>query len=430
MNNQNQLIPNEQDGLPQIQQIIQPLFYAAASTALSFLFEVIGNYLYQPSSLDNENKNVDELSSEGLFDGQLHDLLTKLDSSQEKQEIINKFIDDNFTEITNHPRRSDLVSNIQDILSSSDTELIKDQDKSSKLIFFFDDLKRSGLPKTFNKFAKILVAKKMSDIILCDPKYGGYMNHLCFNQEFKLLTSLLEGSDPDIIGKQRVRSIAKKKDSGHLNANLLECSAIMGTVATDKYLEEITKLYSKFPPKKMILTYLMLNPESFKEIFNYEYFEERKRKNKPLVITDFNLGFVKESMDDVDLHHRTKYTKNGYEGTTLEDFTVDSIKLYNALKEGKGIMVKKEMLDSLNSFFFQMRELVDDKMKDQILIAKGNAVGIVKSALADQKSIKDVAEDNVRQNLKYLKETLEKIEKPSQNPFSPKVSSSQKTAKL
>ena len=289
------------------------------------------------------------------------------------------------------------------------------------------------MPETFNKVVKIVVAKKMSDLILNYPRYGGYMNHLCFHQEFELLESLLEGSSKDIIGEERLKSLAESSDTGHLTANLLQCSAIMGTVANDGYLKKITDIYSKYPPKKIVNEYLMLNPENFKKIFQPEYFKERKiNKNQKLLksIQDFDTDFVRETMGDVDLHPLTLDKEGGFQKTTIEKRTNDIKELYNALKEGRGIMVKKNTLDSLRLLFSEKGEEIDDKIEEQILVVRGNAVGIIKSAIGDQKSIEDVARDNVEENLKYLKETLTAILKPGETLSKPAIEKNQKSPEL
>ena len=175
MNDQNQLIPNEQGDLPQINEMLKPIFFAIFSTALSVgvsrISDIVSQFylgnkeklgtaveekdseaLVGAKSEDSLSKTdqiinitpkneieIKELNPEKLFDIQLQNLLSKLDSSENNQEIIDKFINDNFKEIKSHPLKHDLVSNIQEFLSSTDDEFITNRQKKSDYIIFLQN---------------------------------------------------------------------------------------------------------------------------------------------------------------------------------------------------------------------------------------------------------------------------------------------------
>lgn len=388
------------------------------TTALYYL--IFGNFF---SFLDKTllSKSTQQTNPDKIFDNELNVLLSDLDRADNKENVILKFIADNFKEIGHHHQKNDITNNIKEFLSSTDQELMSNPSKNSKLHNFFNQLKASNMPETIEKVAKIVSAKKMSDIILRHHFGAGYSNHLCFNQDFKILNLLFDGVDVDLIGAERVKSLTEIDDTAHLQANILECSAIMSSVAPKKFTKKVIDLYSQFYPKNKFRTnYLMLDPDDFKRIFTtdkFETFSNTTLRKAIKYISVIKPNFALNQMMDVDLHPYTLPRDSGYEVTTLERETNDINELYEALNAGKAISIKDARLKILENHFSEQNNVITEHMRDRILVTKGNRVGIVTSAIGDQKSIGDVVIKNVDENKKYMNDILNGIlEKKRQEP--------------
>lgn len=426
----------------QLHTIILAAIKPLATTALAYLIPILYHRLF-PNTPQNQysileetlpNESTQQTNPDQIFDIALKNLLSNLDQSDNKKEVILGFINDNFNELADHHHKDEITNNIKEFLSSTDQELMLNPSKNSVLHKFFNELKASSMPKTIEKVAKIVSAKKMSDIILKHTFGSGYMNHLCFNQDFAILNLLLGGVDVDLIGAERVKSLTEVDDTAHLQANILECASIMSSVAPKEFLKNIIDLYSQFYPQDNLRNnYLMLNPDYFKRIFTTDRFETfsdttlQKAINKLSKITP---DFALDQMRDVDLHPYTLHRDTGYEVTTLEKQTFDMEELYEALNAGKAISIKDEGLRILEYYFFKHNSVITEDMRDRILAVKGFRVGIVTSAIGDQESIGDVVKENVNENKKYMNDILERIlEKRRQEP-STKPSSTSGEAQL
>ena len=283
------------------------------------------------------------------------------------------------------------------------------------------------------------------DVLNLDT-YAGYPTHLIFNQNFKIITGLLENLDR--ADETKVANLLKREDTADYSATILDAASLMGSVATPEFLNVVTKLYSALasdhPSFIKLKEYsFMLPSKNFKEIFTEDYlkslseekYTELSKMTSALLLKiqsseEIWKRDLEKFMEGYDLNPCVNFRKNGYDGTTLENLNQFQA-MYHTLIRGGCISIKKEG-DSISLFKKYMVQFAGISYKEanrwisdesKVTLVEGNIQGSV--PLGDGSTIFSFIEEQIKNNLEYIKNNLDKIKESKVSPRSSGVAEPQ-----
>jgi hypothetical protein len=405
----------------------------AVATAFNLVTAFALSYLFAPTaeavrSCNKASKKLDDLKSE-LIEGQYSKLVQDVEQNpQNKVRLVGQFVDDVFGDMkSKYPKhyvniKSDLSSIIIDKNANFVPELIQ---------FFRQNNRYDAIEKVFF----LLDKKNIIPDVLNLKHFAGYPTHLIFNQNFKMVTGLLEYLDERNEG--RVIEILTNKDNGIFNATILDATSLIGSVATPEFLNVVTELYSSLAYNNPSFVEikeqnLMLPNENFQKIFTEDYFQSLSAKNSKklsrlLAKNESSRKILGEKIDELverfDLNPCTPYKEGGYEGTTLKDVGEFQTML-DTLKRGGCISIRE---DAKQNFLKFMKSQVHKKIA-QKLMSDGSKITVVSGfiqgsvALGDGPTISSFIEEQIKNNLEYIQKNLDKIRESKASKVSPKSS--------
>jgi hypothetical protein len=256
---------------------------------------------------------------------------------------------------------------------------------------------------------------------------GIFSTHLCFNQNFRIITGLLENLEG--ISENKVGEMLQTKDRGLFNATILDSTSLMASVAPPDFMKIVTKLYSQLASKshssiKIKKNNLMLPSENFQEIFTEDYFKSLSPKELEKLSKLASRSFtrddldkdIKELMKKYELDPNTVYKKEGYHDTTLNLEGYD--RMFETLERGGLINIKAENKQNFFDFLTSRtgrenaQKIIDDEEKiNYIYSCREGSVPIS----AGQKISSFAAEQFIR-NLEYIQSNLDKIKESKASP--------------
>jgi hypothetical protein len=274
-----------------------------------------------------------------------------------------------------------------------------------------------------------LINKKGIIPDVLNKKYasGIFSTHLCFNQNFNLITILLENLEG--VRKNNVSEMLQKTDYGLFNATILDATSLMGSVTTPEFLNVVTKLYSQLALEsqsslKIKKFNLMLPSENFQEIFTEDYFKSLSPKeleklsklaSRSFPIDDLDKA-IKELMNKYELNPNTIYKKEGYQDTTLNIEGYEG--MFETIKKGGHINIKGEKKQNFLDFLVEkigreeaLKIMEDEKKVTYIHSCKEGSI-----AISAGQNISSFVAEQFMKNLEYIQSNLDKIKESKASP--------------
>jgi hypothetical protein len=395
-----------------LKTIITSTTSVIASFSSYYLYKYFIEFFTKDSSKTLETKDP----SEGLaFRIKFRKLLEQIHKNETNPNDSNldKFIVDNFKEIENY--KENFIDNLKKIIFANSNPFQNHETKK-----FIEKLAKEGkgIENSLKQILEIIDEKKIAnDFIESNLFSGNFIASLIYNKNFKLLHKFLQNLDPQKIDEEKISDILEAKDNYLFNADLLTSASIMSCVASQDFLSKVEELYTKFPPKQINLHFFMLDSKHFSRIFESVIYSVLKNDDNAMINhlikvlnheNDNIKDFINDAFRKTNLIGSLKYTESGYEDSILSQSTNDLKIRYEALKSGSGIIIYQDEYFKLNAMMSKDEETFD-KFEDRIIISKNLQKGIFACASQSEKSIADVAKENIRQNVKIFIEISQKI---------------------
>jgi hypothetical protein len=403
-------------------------FNLATALALSYLFAPTAEAVKSCSEASKEGGDLKSKNLKILEDKYQRLVENIAKSPQSERILVGQFVDDVFggmrSEYSKH------YENIKNDLSSIIID--KNVNVVPNLIKSFGENNRYDV---IEKVFFLLDKKNIISDVLNLKHFAGYPTHLIFNQNFKMVTGLLEYLDESNEG--RFIEILTNKDNSIFSSTILDATSLIGSVATPEFLDVVTKLYSSLAYNypsfiKLKEQNLMLPSENFQEIFTEDYFKslspiELKKLSKLVAKIESSRKILGDGIDELverfDLNPCTPYKEGGYEGTTLKDVGKFQTML-DTLKEGGCISIREDAKkDFLNFMKSQLHKKIATKLmsdESKITVVSGYIQGSV--ALGDGPTISSFIDKQINSNLEYIQNNLDKIKALKVSKVSPEPS--------
>ena len=397
----------------------------AVATAFSLVTAFALAYLFKPTVFETEKRDGDfskkggDLKSQKLefLQDQYQRLVENIATSPQNELILaGQFVDGVFGDLkSSYPKHyENIKKDLLSIVVDKNVGVVK-----NLMLSFKSDNRYDVIENIFF----LLNKKGIIPDVLNLKEDCGYSTHLCFNQNFKIITGLLKnlkGSD-----ETSVIEVLTKKDTCPLKATILDATSLMGSVATPEFLKVVTKLYSDLAsthPSLITINKhkLTLPSENFKEIFTEDYFKSISSENfkKLLKFTSRLFSTIKsheqsldESIDQLmrryDLNPCTPYKEGGYEDTTVKGLWEYQAML-DTLKSGGCISIREDTKSQFLEFMKtqisdqEARKLMNDENK--VSVVAGRGVGSI--AISTGQNISSFVAEQFIRNLEYVRENL------------------------
>lgn len=397
----------------------------AVTTALISVIPFVFNYLSKlivDGTLEKDvepSKKVDDLKLKSLED-KYQELVKNIATSPQNERILaGQFLEDVFGNLKSQYQMhyANIKNDLLSIVVDKNVDVVK-----NLILSFKSDNRYDVIENIFF----LLNKKGIIPDVLNLKEDCGYSTHLCFNQNFKIITGLLKnlkGSD-----ETSVIEVLTKKDTCPLRATILDAASLMGSVATPEFLNVVTELYSDLASRhpsliKINKKNLILPSENFKKIFTEDYFKSISLENfeKLLKLTSrlfstistYDQSLVEstnELMRSYDLNPCTPYKEGGYEDTTVQGLWQYQTMLYT-LKSGGCISIRE---DTKSQFLKFMKTQISDQeaiklMSDEnkVSVVVGRGEGSI--AISEGQNISSFVAEQFMKNLEYVRKNLQKI---------------------
>lgn len=396
----------------------------AVATAFRLVTALALSYLFNQPIVEAKKRGGDASKNKGdlkLVEAKYQRLVENITKSpQSERRLAEQFVDDVFGGLKYSPENQNGYNEqaYNEIKKDLTGLLIGDNVDVQNLII---SLYKGGKHKEIENITFLLNKKGMIPDVLNNQYASGiFSTHLCFNQNFRIITGLLENLEG--INEDKVSEMLQKKDYGLFKATILDATSLIGSVATPDFMNIVTKLYSQLVSKShssigIRKFNLMLPSENFQEIFSEDYFKalspKELKKLSKLVSRSFPTDDldkdIKELMKKYELDPNTVYKKEGYHDSTLNLEGYDG--MFEALQRGRLINIKTENKEKFFNFLTsrigseEAQKIMDDKNKvNYIHSCREGSVPI-----SDGQKISSFVAEQFVKNLEYVRENLQKI---------------------
>lgn len=417
-----------QIGILAMAPVVITAFKLVSALALSYLFNPPVVEAKERGGEASKEGDDSKLQKSKSLEKRYQRLVKNIEKSpQDSGRLVGQFVDDvfgglKFSSKNQNGYGEEAYNGIKNDLIGI---LIGDQVDVQNLII---SLYKGGKHKEIENITFLLNKKGMIPDVLNNQYASGiFSTHLCFNQNFNLITILLENLEG--VRENNVSEMLQKTDYGLFNATILDATSLMGSVTTPEFLNVVTKLYSQLALEsqsslKIKKFNLMLPSENFQEIFTEDYFKSLSPKeleklsklaSRSFPIDDLDKA-IKELMNKYELNPNTIYKKEGYQDTTLNIEGYEG--MFETINKGGHINIKGEKKQNFLDFLVEkiggeeaLKIMEDEKKVTYIHSCKEGSVALS----AGQKISSFVAEQFMK-NLKYIQSNLDKIKESKASP--------------